>query len=184
MRWRLLVITSLAAAVVACGLWSTLAIALYGSARELARHDWFLLASAALPLVFVVYAGVFAYRHTARRRKTQAMITAVLALLLTIGFYLAASQLLPNRLVIMRSDQDARARKRMLIGSRKHFVIEVMEQANQAPLIFVRVRFAIPLRGGAHRRFNCDRVFTQAIAFRVFAQQLPRFVTIGHKSTN
>jgi len=110
MRWRLLVITSLAAAVVACGLWSTLAIALYGSAGELARHDWFLLASAALPLVFVVYAGVFAYRHTARRRKTQAMITAVLALFLTIGFYLAASQLLPNRLVIMRSDQGARAR--------------------------------------------------------------------------
>src|SRR5205807_8294895 len=80
MRWRLLVITSFAAAVVACGLWSTLAIALFGSARELVRHDWFSFASAAVPLVFIIYAGVFAYRHTARRRKTQAMITAILAL--------------------------------------------------------------------------------------------------------
>src|SRR6266446_4489280 len=110
MRWRLLVITSLAAAVVACGLWSTLAIALYGSARELARHDWFLLASAALPLVFVVYAGVFAYRHTARRRKTQAMITAVLALFLTVGFYLSASQLFPNWLAIPRTYQAGQPR--------------------------------------------------------------------------
>jgi len=110
MRWRLLVLTSFAAAVVACGLWSTLAIALFGSARELARHDPFLLASAALPLVFIVYAGVFAYRHTARRRKTQAMITAVVALFLTIGFYLAASQLLPNRLVIPRSYQERHTR--------------------------------------------------------------------------
>ena len=105
MRWRLLVITSFAAALVACGLWSTLAIALFGSAREMARHDWSLLASAAVSLVLIVYAGVFAYRHTARRRKTQAMITAVLALFLTIGFYLTASQLFPNRLVIPRSYQ-------------------------------------------------------------------------------
>ena len=110
MRWRLLVITSFAAAVVACGLWSTVAISLFGSAGELARHDWFLLASVALPLVFTVYAGVFAYRHTARRRKTQAMITAVLALFLTIGFYLAASQLFPNRLVIQRKYQAGAAR--------------------------------------------------------------------------
>src|SRR6266566_9003329 len=110
MRWRLLVITSFAAAVVACGLWSTLAIALYGSARELAHHDWFLLASAALPVVFIVYAGVFAYRHTARRRKTQAMITAILALFLTIGFHLAASQLFPNRLAISRTYQEGQAR--------------------------------------------------------------------------
>ena len=110
MRWRLLVIISFAAAVVACGLWSTLAIAFFGSARELARHDWFLLASAAVPIVFIVYAGVFAYRHTARRRKTQATITAILALFLTIGFYLAASQLFPNRLVIQRKYQAAPAR--------------------------------------------------------------------------
>jgi len=110
MRWRLLVLTSFAAAVVACGLWSAFAIALFGSAGQLARHDWFLLASAAVPLVFIVYAGIFAYRHTARRRKTQAMITAILALFLTIGFHLAASQLFPNRLVIPRSYQARPAR--------------------------------------------------------------------------
>ena len=110
MRWRLLVLTSFAAAVVACGLWSALAIALFGSAGQLARHDWFLLASAAVPLVFIVYAGIFAYRHTARRRKTQAMITAILALFLTVGFCLSASQLFPNRLAIPLSYQERHAR--------------------------------------------------------------------------
>ena len=88
MRWRLVVITSFAAAVVACVLWITLAIVLFGSAKELASHDSVLWASAVLPLALIVYAGVFAYRHTARRRKTQALFTAVLALLLTIGLYL------------------------------------------------------------------------------------------------
>ncbi len=85
MRWKLLVITSLVLAFVGFGLWCTLTILLFGSARNLARHDWLLLASVLVPLGFAVFAGVFVYRHTARRRKTQAAITVLLTLLVALG---------------------------------------------------------------------------------------------------
>ena len=100
MRWKLLVIASFAAALVACGLWSAFAIGLFGTASNLARHDWLLPASTLVPLAIAVYAGVFVYRHTARRRKTQAVIAVILALFFTAGAYVAAVQVFPNKLYI------------------------------------------------------------------------------------
>lgn len=110
MRWKLLVLASLAAALFACGLWSALAIGAFGTARELARHDWLLLASAIVPLAIAVYAGVFVYRHTSRRRKTQAVVTVIVALFLTVGTYFVASLLFPNRLLIPRTYELRHAR--------------------------------------------------------------------------
>jgi cytochrome bd-type quinol oxidase subunit 2 len=110
MRWKLLVITSLAAALLAGGLWSALAIGAFGTARELASHGWFLLASAVVPLAIAAYAGVFVYRHTARRRKTQAVLTVIVALFITGGTYFVASLLFPNRLFIPRTYELQHAR--------------------------------------------------------------------------
>ena len=110
MRWKLLAIVSFAAALVACGLWSALAIGLFGTARNLARHDWLLLASAVVPLAISAYAGVFVYRHTARRRKTQALVAVILALFLTAGSYFVASQVLPDKLTIPRPYEVRHAR--------------------------------------------------------------------------
>lgn len=110
MRWKLLVITSLVLAFVGCGLWCAVTILLFDSARNLARHDWLLLASMLVPLGFTIFAGVFVYRHTARRRKTQAAITVLLTLLVALGAYLAASQLFPNKLVIPRTYEGRHAR--------------------------------------------------------------------------
>jgi cytochrome bd-type quinol oxidase subunit 2 len=103
MRWKLLVIASLAAAIIGCGLWSALAIGIFGTARALARNDWILLASAIIPLAVSAYSGVFVHRHTARRRKTQATFTVILTLLLTLGAYLVASQVFPDRFIIPRN---------------------------------------------------------------------------------
>jgi hypothetical protein len=100
MRWKLLVIASLIAALLALGLWSALVIGAFGTARKLASHGWFLLASAMVPLAIAVYAGVFVYRHTSRRRKTQAVVTVIVALFLTVGAYVAAAQVFPDRLAI------------------------------------------------------------------------------------
>jgi hypothetical protein len=100
MRWKLLVIASLAAAIIGAGLWSALAIGVFGSALALARNDWLLLSSLIIPVAIAVYSGVFVYRHTARRRKTQAMITVILALLFTLGAYFAAAGLVGERLRI------------------------------------------------------------------------------------
>jgi hypothetical protein len=110
MRWKLLVIVSFATALVACGLWSALAIGLFGTASNLARHDWLLLSSALVPLALSAYAGVFVYRHTARRRKTQAVFAVILALFLTAGSYLVASQVFPNKLIIPRTYELRHAR--------------------------------------------------------------------------
>ena len=110
MRWKLLVIASLAAAFLGCGLWSALVIGVFGSARTLARHDWLLLASALIPIGIATYAAVFVYRHTARRRKTQAAITAILVLFLTLGTYLVVSGLFGNRLYIPTNYEMRHAR--------------------------------------------------------------------------
>ena len=91
MRWKLLVLVSFVAALLALGLWSAFTIAVFGSARALARSDWLLLCSLLIPLGVTAYAGVFIYRHTAKRRKLQALIATVLVLLLTAALYLIAS---------------------------------------------------------------------------------------------
>jgi cytochrome bd-type quinol oxidase subunit 2 len=110
MRWKLLVIASFTAAFLACGLWSALVIGVFGTARDLARNDWLLFSSAILPLVLAAYSGMFVYRHTARRRKTQAALTVMLALFFAAGAYAAASILLPNRLMIARPNELQRSR--------------------------------------------------------------------------
>ncbi len=110
MRWKLLVLASVAAAVLGVGIWSLFAIIFFGTARELARHDWILLMSALIPLVISAYAGVFVYRHTARRRKTQATVTIALALLLAPIFYLTAWSIFPDRLQIPRTSEIKQAK--------------------------------------------------------------------------
>jgi glucose uptake protein GlcU len=110
MRWKLLIIVSIAAALISCALWSGLVIGLFGSATALARNDWFLFSSAIVPLAVSTYAGVFLYRHTARRRKTQAVITALLALFLAAVTYLVASQIFPDRLIFPRTYEVRHAR--------------------------------------------------------------------------
>jgi|SRR2546428_297567 len=102
MRWKLLLTTSAVAATIGLGLWSALTIAFFGSATALARHDSILLTSLVVPLGLSTIAGVFAYRHTARRRKAQAFLAGFLTLLFTAGAYLVASTLLPNRFYVSR----------------------------------------------------------------------------------
>ena len=110
MRWKLLVLVSLVAALIALALWSAVTIAVFGSARVMARNDWLLLSSLVIPLGVTAYAGVFVYRHTSKRRKTQALITAALALFFTAGNYFIASQVFPDRLIIPRTYEVRHAR--------------------------------------------------------------------------
>ena len=110
MRWKLLVIASFAAALISCGLWSLLVISIFGTARALARNDLLLISTAIIPLGVAAYAGVFVYRHTARRRKTQAIVAVIMALLVTFVAYLSVSQLFPNRLTIPRNYEIRHAR--------------------------------------------------------------------------
>lgn len=93
MRWKLLGLVSVIGALFGFALWSAVTIAAFGSARVMARNDWILLASFVIPLAVSVFAALFVYRHTAHRRKTQALIGILLTLLLTAACYLLASSL-------------------------------------------------------------------------------------------
>ena len=110
MRWKLLVLASFVAALIACGVWSLLIMIIFGSERPIQPHDWLLLASAVLPLALAGFAGFFIYRHTAWRRKTQAMLTVLMTLLLSIAACLAATRLFPNTITIYRG-YDGRLRQ-------------------------------------------------------------------------
>jgi len=110
MRWKLFVLVSVAAALVALTIWSALTIALFGSARAMARSDWRLLVSLVIPLGMTIFAAVFVYRHTSRRRKLQALITTGLTLVLTGAAYLVASTVFVSRLYIPKSYEVRHAR--------------------------------------------------------------------------
>ena len=102
MRWRLLFITSFAAAILTLAVWSGVAIAVFGTADAMTRNQLAFVATSLLPVALAVAAGVFAYRHTARRRRTQAFVAAILTLALFSIAYVAASWLLPEKLSLNR----------------------------------------------------------------------------------
>jgi hypothetical protein len=110
MRWKLLITTSAAAAFIGFALWCVVAIGLFGSVTRLARNDAVLLASVLIPLVFAGLAAFFAYRHTARRRKMQALITTLLTILFAVLAYFAATTLARDRFVIPRTYELRHAR--------------------------------------------------------------------------
>ena len=100
MRWKLVVIVSIAAALVAYCVWEFVIAFIFGGARPVQRHDGLLLGSALIPLALSSFAAVFVYRHTARKRKTQAVMGSVLTVLLFVSAYFAGGALFPQRLRI------------------------------------------------------------------------------------
>lgn len=110
MRWKLLGLVSVIGALFGVALWSAATIAAFGSARVMARNDWVLLGSLVIPLGVSVFAALFAYRHTAHRRKTQAVLVTVLTLLLAGAGYLIASTLFVSRLYIPTTYEVRHAR--------------------------------------------------------------------------
>jgi ABC-type glycerol-3-phosphate transport system permease component len=82
MRWKLLILTCLLGAFVG-GAWCLLTIVAFGQ-LGIFSNPLIALSSLLIPLLLSAFAAFFVYRHTARRRKTQALITMVLTLLLTL----------------------------------------------------------------------------------------------------
>lgn len=90
MRWKLLVITSLAASVAGAGSCVALIYFLLDSSLRGSVIAWLSAATLLLPLASITYASIFVYRHTARRRKLQAFLTASFSILLTCGAFFVA----------------------------------------------------------------------------------------------
>lgn len=99
MRWKLVVIVSFVAAVADFFLWLATVHLLFGVQIQASRLDVVILGML-LPLAFAVFGGVFVYRHTARRRKAQAVIVSLLTLIFILGIYVAGARVFPERIFI------------------------------------------------------------------------------------
>jgi hypothetical protein len=90
MRLKLVLAASLLAAIVGAG--SCIALVFGVFARNALSTPGLLVTSTLLlPIVTITFASIFVYRHTARRRRLQAILTALLAILVTLAFFTAAS---------------------------------------------------------------------------------------------
>jgi uncharacterized membrane-anchored protein len=96
MRLKLVFIVSSLAALIGAG--GSIAIILgVLSTKSLSSIGLLALATFALPVLAVLLAAMFVYRHTAKRRKLQAFLTAILATLLSICLFVLASILTAHR---------------------------------------------------------------------------------------
>lgn len=91
MRPKLVFAVSLLASLLGAGSCIGIVFGVFSSFNPVARIGWFVAAALLLPIAAIVFASLFVYRHTARRRKLQAFLTAILATLLTLGLLLVAT---------------------------------------------------------------------------------------------
>lgn len=92
MRLKLVIAASVIAAVVGAGSCIALVLGVF-SVKVLLSPSLLAASTLLLPILTIVFASIFVYRHTARRRKLQAFLTAILATLLTLSFFILASVL-------------------------------------------------------------------------------------------
>jgi uncharacterized membrane protein len=103
MRWKLILIVPLLASFLGAALTVLLLYLLSGSLQTLKLSGLELIATCVAPAVMVVLAGLFVYRHTARRRTLQALLTATVAVFLILSFILAAILVVRRRSPLISS---------------------------------------------------------------------------------
>lgn len=93
MRLKLVIFASLVAAFVGSGASIAIVLGRFSTLQALSRPDLLVASTLTLPVVAVVLAATFVYRHTARRRRTQALLTGFLAIFLSLAVFILASVL-------------------------------------------------------------------------------------------
>jgi uncharacterized membrane protein YfcA len=91
MRLKLVIIASLLAAIIGAGATIAVVLALFSSLRPISSPDLVVAATFLLPAATCLMASIFVYRHTARRRKLQALLTAILSIVLSLATFIIAS---------------------------------------------------------------------------------------------
>lgn len=91
MRLKLVLISALIAAVVGAGSAIAIVLLVFSSLKPITAPGLFVVSIYLLPALATLLASIFVYRHTAQRRRLQALLTAIIALLLTILFFVLAS---------------------------------------------------------------------------------------------
>src|ERR1700736_4923962 len=91
MRWKLIIITVLLATALGASASLGLVLAMTGSPPRLGAPDSILLVSLAAPLVACGGASIFVYRHTARKRRLQALLAGIVTLFLVLSLLVVSS---------------------------------------------------------------------------------------------
>jgi predicted anti-sigma-YlaC factor YlaD len=91
MRLKLVLISALIAALAGAGSAIAIILSAFSSLKPIAAPGLLVVSTYLLPALTTMLASIFVYRHTARRRRLQAMLTAIIALLLTIVLFIVAS---------------------------------------------------------------------------------------------
>ncbi|HJP95321.1 MAG TPA: hypothetical protein VJ875_25450 [Pyrinomonadaceae bacterium] len=90
MRLKLVLAASLLAAIVGAGSCIALVFGVF-SVKALSSPGLLVSSTLLLPVLAIIFSSIFVYRHTARRRKLQAFLTAILATLLTFTLLIFAT---------------------------------------------------------------------------------------------
>jgi hypothetical protein len=91
MRLKLVLIASLIAAIAGAGSSVAIVLAVFAPLKPVSSPGLLVSSTFLLPVAAITFASIFVYRHTARRRKLQALLAAMLATLLSLGLFLLAS---------------------------------------------------------------------------------------------
>jgi hypothetical protein len=91
MRLKLILISSFVAALIGSGASIAIILGRFSSLKAVSEPSFLLASTFVFPIATVVLASLFVYRHTARRRKMQALLTAVLAAFLSLALFLISS---------------------------------------------------------------------------------------------
>jgi amino acid transporter len=97
MRLKLVLICSLIAAVAGAGSAIAIIVSVFSSLHPIASPDLLVVSTYLLPILTTLLASIFVYRHTARHRKLQAILTATIASILTILLFVVASIIMARR---------------------------------------------------------------------------------------
>jgi hypothetical protein len=97
MRPKLVVGVSMLSALLGAGSCIGIVLGVSSALNPVSKPGLLAFATLLLPIASIIFASIFVYRHTARRRKLQAFITAVLATILTLAIFVIATILSARR---------------------------------------------------------------------------------------
>ena len=97
MRLKLVLICSLIAAVAGAGSAIAIILAVFSSLRPITTPGVLVASTYLLPATATLLSSIFVYRHTAKRRRLQAVLTVIISLVLTILLFVLASIITARR---------------------------------------------------------------------------------------
>jgi hypothetical protein len=99
MRVKLIVLVTVVASVLACVTWCLYVILVIEEFGLVSTRNGYVLGSLLVLLFFAAASAVFVYRHTAHKRKTQALLALLLTAFLTITSCLTIARFYQRKLL-------------------------------------------------------------------------------------